>query len=107
MLWHTKPAQVVLEHLHTSLEGLSTLEAQRRLQAEGPNTLPKPKRVTLLQIILHQFVNPLIYILLAAGGLSVAIGEYEDAIFIFAVILLNALIGTYQEAKAESRVSAL
>ncbi|MDW8296006.1 MAG: HAD-IC family P-type ATPase [Raineya sp.] len=107
MLWHTRSISEILETLQTSYEGLSSVEAQKRLNEFGRNELPQGKKVTLWQVVLHQFRSPLIYVLLAAGGLSVAIQEYEDAIFIFAIILLNGAIGTYQEWKAESSAAAL
>ncbi|NIQ96257.1 MAG: ATPase, partial [Desulfuromonadales bacterium] len=73
----------------------------------GPNALPEKKPPGLALIFLHQFLSPLIYILLVAGGVSLAIGELTDAVFIFAVILLNALLGTFQEWKAEKSAAAL
>lgn len=107
MMWYSRSISEILEQLQTSAEGLSSAEAQKRLEQFGKNTLPQGKQITLGQVILHQFKSPLIYVLLVAGGLSVAIQEYEDAIFIFAIILLNGAIGTYQEWKAESSAAAL
>jgi calcium-translocating P-type ATPase len=107
MNWYQKLTPEVLAQLNTSMEGLSQQEADDRLARYGRNKLPQAKKITFWQIVLHQFTNPLIYVLLAAGGLSLVIKEYEDAIFIFAIILLNAVIGTYQEWKAESSASAL
>jgi magnesium-transporting ATPase (P-type) len=69
--------------------------------------LPEGKKVTLIQIILHQILNPLIFILVAAAVASVAIGEGKDAIFIFLVIFINSALGTYQEFNAERSASSL
>jgi magnesium-transporting ATPase (P-type) len=93
--------------LQTSSTGLSVQEVQKRQQEKGKNLLPKPKRITLFQIIIHQFTNPLIYVLIAAGIISAVVGEFLDAGFIFAVLSINAMIGTYQEWKAEQNAAAL
>ena len=107
MNWYQKITSEVLVQVHSSQEGLSSQEAKERLVRDGKNELPHAQKVTFWQIVLHQFTSPLIYVLLAAGVLSIAIKEYEDSIFIFVIILLNAGIGTYQEWKAESNASAL
>ncbi len=105
--WHQLSADDVLTRVHSSPQGLSASEAAERLQKFGHNRLPERKPPGLTSIILHQFFSPLIYILLAAGGLSLLIGEQTDALFIFAVILLNAGLGTFQEWKAEKSAAAL
>lgn len=90
-----------------SPQGLSPGEAARRLQEYGPNALPRPEPDRLAIVFLRQFLSPLIYILLAAALVSVLIQEYSDALFIFAVLLLNAVIGTVQEFSAQKAASAL
>ncbi|MBF2055454.1 MAG: cation-transporting P-type ATPase [Candidatus Sericytochromatia bacterium] len=107
MIAHHLPQETLLEELQTSHRGLSTNEADRRLSQYGPNRLPKGRKVTLLQIILHQFMSPLIYVLIAAAILSVVIHEYIEAVFIVLVISINAIIGSIQEWGAESQASAL
>jgi magnesium-transporting ATPase (P-type) len=69
--------------------------------------LPKAKAPSLVFIFLRQFQNPLIYILLAAAAVSLAIGEWHDALFIFIVLLLNATVGTVLERKAQVSAQAL
>jgi len=105
--WHAEPADTVLETLSTSDSGLSQVEAERRQQEYGPNLLPEKGPTPLWLIVLRQFVNPLIYILVAAAVVSVAIGDLKDAVFIAAVLLLNAVIGAYQEWQAEQSSHAL
>jgi len=106
--WHAAPGDEVVSDLGTDpQEGLSDREAQRRHKEYGPNKLPERQRETLFQTFLRQFKDPLIYILLAAGVVSVAIGNFEDAAFIFAVLIFNAGLGTYQEYKAESAAQSL
>ncbi len=91
----------------TSFDGLSSSEANSRLKRYGLNVLPHGKQVTFLKVVLHQFTSPLIYVLIAAGAVSLLIGEHEDAGFIFLIIMINAILGTYQEWKAETNAAAL
>jgi magnesium-transporting ATPase (P-type) len=104
---HQQTTDDLFATLQTAPTGLSAQEVQKRQQEKGKNVLPKPKRITLFQIIIHQFINPLIYVLIAAGVISAVVGEFLDAGFIFAVLGINALIGTYQEWKAEQNAAAL
>lgn len=83
------------------------MEAQDRLGSYGPNRLPEQPAPTLWEILLRQFRSPLIYILGAAAAVSLAIGDLKDAGFIAAVLILNALIGGYQEWRAEKSSRAL
>ncbi len=106
--WHAVPGNEAVTGLGSDRErGLSDREAKRRQEAYGPNKLPEQQRESVLQTLLRQFKDPLIYILLAAGIVSLAIGNLEDAAFIFAVLAFNAGLGTYQEYKAESAAQSL
>lgn len=86
---------------------MSEAEADHRRDEYGPNELPEGKRLTLFGAFLRQFRDPLIYILVAAAAVSVAMGHYSDALFIGIVLLVNAAIGTMQEQKAEQSARAL
>ncbi|MGF1533482.1 MAG: cation-translocating P-type ATPase [Bernardetiaceae bacterium] len=88
-------------------DGLSEQVAQERLAKEGKNELPKAQKLSLAHIIWGQFKSPLIYVLVAAGILSLLIGEFKDAIFVFVIIFINAAIGAYQEWQAETNACAL
>ncbi|HDS64110.1 MAG TPA: HAD family hydrolase [Methanofollis liminatans] len=99
--WHALPIDETYERLSTGSHGLSTEEAARRQRQYGKNSLPTARPPGLAEIILHQFKSPLIYILLAAGVISVLLGDFKDAGFIMLVVLINAVIGTAQEWKAE------
>lgn len=105
--WHAMSSNEVLAELKSSEAGITQDDANARLEQIGPNKLPTAKPPTLLQIFLGQFLNPLIYILLAAAAVSLAIGEVGDAFFIFVVLAFNAGIGSYQEWKAERSSAAL
>jgi calcium-translocating P-type ATPase len=105
--WHALEWEKVLEILDTEGKGLSQSEFEDRQNQFGPNKLPESSKTTLFQIILHQILNPLIFILVLAAGASILIGEAKDAIFIFLVILINTGLGAYQEYNAEKSASAL
>jgi len=105
--WHALKDSEVLTRTRSCRQGLTSSEAAVRLDQYGPNLLPGKPQPGLATIFIHQFLSPLIYILIAAGLVSMAIGEWTDAGFIFAVILLNALLGTFQEWKAERGAAAL
>ena len=89
------------------LEGLTTSEAEKKLEEFGENVLPAPKPPGLGIIFLRQFRSPFIYVLLIAAGISFALGQNINAYFVFAVLLLNAAIGTFQEFAAERAADAL
>jgi P-type Ca2+ transporter type 2C len=97
----------LLKQLNTDPKGLSQEEAVQRQAHYGPNTLPTGKKTTMWQIIFKQFMNPLIYILVAASAISISLGDYSDSIFIWVVILVNGLIGTIQEYSAEKSTQSL
>ena len=118
-MFETKSAKEVLQELDVNQKtGLTSDEAGQRLLKYGPNKLPEKKKTPLFLVFLQQFNNPMIFILLAAALLSVAISLYNtihsglafdfaDPIIIMGVCVLNAIIGTVQENKAEKSLEAL
>ena len=105
--WHSQPAEEVLAQLGSAAAGLSAQDAAKRLAADGPNELKEGKRISPLQIFLGQFKSLIIWILIAAGVISGVLGEVVDAIAILAIVVLNAVIGFYQEFNAEKSIAAL
>jgi Ca2+-transporting ATPase len=105
--WHNRPAEEVLEHLGSSATGLLAAEAAQRLAVSGPNELKEGKRISPLQIFLGQFKSLIIWILIAAGIISGVLGEVVDTIAILAIVVLNAVIGFYQEFNSEQSIAAL
>ncbi len=105
--WHALDLPSLERALDATPAGLTTCEAAARLSRVGPNALPHAPPPTWWQILLRQFRSPLIYILAAAGAVSIAIGEPTDAAFIAGVLSLNALIGGYQEWRAEKSTQSL
>lgn len=96
-----------VQHTEAGAEGLSSEEAARRLAEYGPNRLPEPPLPGVIAIFLRQFLSPFIYILLVAAVISYLLGQMPNAVFIMAVLLLNAVIGTVQEYSAQRTAAAL
>ncbi len=93
--------------LNAGVNGLSVREAEKRLSIYGKNELEEKKPPSVLQRFIGQFMDPLIYVLLAAGVISVLLGEQGDAAIIAAVVLLNAAVGVAQEGKAQKALDSL
>ena len=112
MQYYLKDKEKVLNELGSSESGLSTGEAQARLERNGKNKLAAAKSKPLIMKFLEQLADPMIIILLAAavvsGVLAVVEGEsFADVIIILAVVIVNAVLGVYQESKAEKAIEAL
>ncbi len=105
--WHSPHREELLALLDTSPAGLTEVEAARRLTEYGPNLLPEKGPDPLWLIVVRQFINPLIYILVVAALVSAMIGDLKDASFIAAVLVINAAIGAWQEFHAERSSHAL
>jgi magnesium-transporting ATPase (P-type) len=105
--WHRLSAEEALERVGGGHEGLSPEEARGRLATHGPNRLPEAKPRGALRRFLAQFHNVLIYVLLAAGGVTALLQHWLDAGVIFGVVLVNAAIGYVQEGKAEDALKAI
>lgn len=106
--WHAlEGADVVAAVGGSATLGLTAAEAGRRLVERGPNMLPETKRASLLMVFLRQFASPLIYILFAAAVFAFGVGETKDSGVILVVVLVNALIGTFQEGRAARSMESL
>jgi len=82
-------------------------EAARRLSENGPNTLPEAQRRSLWRTALRQIASPLVYILLVAALIAFSMGHRSDAFVILVVVVVNAILGTFQEGRAERSMEAL
>jgi magnesium-transporting ATPase (P-type) len=105
--WHAEPADDVLAALDASPEGLTAAEARARLARFGPNRLEDRARRSALARFAAQFHDVLIYVLLVAGVVTALLGHGVDSGVIFAVVLVNALIGFVQEGRAERALDAI
>jgi len=106
-MYHTKKIEEVLKELKSSYEGLSQQEAVNRLSRYGKNELKKIKKISVAKLILQQFIDPLVLILIVAAVISFVISARGDAVAIFAIVVLNAVIGFSQEYKAEKEIELL
>ncbi|MEW5948451.1 MAG: HAD-IC family P-type ATPase [Thermodesulfobacteriota bacterium] len=107
MHWYQLGKKEIFQRVGTSDNGLTEVEAKQRLEKYGLNKLAEEEEISKLKVLLHQFTSPLIYIFLIAGVVTILLGEYIDSGVIFAVVILNAIIGFIQEFKAEQSVRAL
>jgi magnesium-transporting ATPase (P-type) len=106
--WHALSQSEVANRLATNLKkGINLSEASARLQKFGPNRLPEGRKRSPFTRLFAQFNNILVYVLLAAGFTKLLLGLWVDAAIIFAVVVLNALLGFAQEGKAEKALDSI
>lgn len=103
----TQDEAAVLKQMQTSEEGLTSQEAEKRIAEYGPNQLDEGKTKSLLMKFLDQFKDFMIIVLLVAAVVSGVFGDISDAVIILVVVILNAVLGVVQEAKAEEAINAL
>ena len=106
-VWHALPSEQCLQLLEAQTTGLSDEAAQQRLQQFGPNSLPPRQGIGPLKRFALQFHNLLIYVLLASGLVTLLLKGWLDSAVIFAVVLINAVVGFIQEGKAEQAMRAI
>jgi Ca2+-transporting ATPase len=107
MHWHQKSQDSIFAELRTTPQGLSSLEAAKRLKKYGPNDLIEKKKKSPFMMFLDQFKDFMILVLIAAAVISGFIGELSDTIAIVVIVVLNAAIGFIQEYRAEKAMEAL
>ncbi len=105
--WYQKTGEEALKHFDVTTDGLSSEQAAERLKRDGENVLAEGKKKTVLQVFLGQFADLLVLILIAAAIVSMFSGNIESTIVIFAVIIMNAILGTAQHVKAEKSLDSL
>jgi len=112
--WHARSVEETLDALDSTAEGLSSEEAARRLESEGPNRIQEGETTAPIQLLVAQFQDVLIYVLVLAALLSLAIGllpgeepNYVDAGLILLILLANGLFGFVQDYRAEQSMATL
>ncbi|MCL2082448.1 MAG: cation-translocating P-type ATPase [Oscillospiraceae bacterium] len=107
-MWHSMSERELLQKTESSLSGLTSKEAVNRLARDGENAIAQSTKKTPLGIFLAQFNDLMIWVLIAAAAVSAVIAhEMIDTVIILAVVLLNAVLGAIQEARAEAALDAL
>ena len=109
---YVQSPQELIAELNTSADGLSSAEAAARLEKYGPNKLKDAEKPTLLQRFIEQLKDPMLIILMIAAAVSAVTnfisGEsFAEVFIILIVVLLNAVLGVFQESKAEAAIEAL
>ncbi|WP_223650579.1 cation-translocating P-type ATPase [Hymenobacter psoromatis] len=107
MDYYLTPVAEVAAELHTSPAGLDAATARQRLAEYGPNQLADTRQKAWWQLLLHQFTDVMILVLLAAAVLSAVVGEVQAAYVILAIVVLNAFVGFGQEYQANQAMAAL
>ena len=114
--WYSNDVDHVLKYLDTSMEGISSTEAEARLVKYGPNELVETGGISPLRMFLEQFKDPMVIILIIAIGISLVTAMLDpdhgasgiiDAIVIFAIVIFNSVFGFVQEYKSEKALEAL
>ncbi|HEX3019316.1 MAG TPA: HAD-IC family P-type ATPase [Chitinispirillaceae bacterium] len=105
--WYQQKIDVIFQKLKTSPEGLSSSEASERLIKFGKNELPQKPPESILIILLRQINNPLIYVLMGSALLAVVMGKITDGSVVAGVVIVNALIGFFQEYRSSREIAAL
>lgn len=105
--WYQQSSDLVRKEMGTGQDGLSMEKAKRLLEEKGPNALKEGKKKSTFQIFLEQFCDLMVIILLIAAGISMVSGNMESTIVIVAVLIMNAVLGTVQNKKAEKSLESL
>ena len=115
MNYYLDKVEKVFSTFNTKKEGISLREAEKRLEENGKNELIKAKKKGLVRRFIEQLINPMVLVLLVAATISLVIAivekggihEYAEAGIIFAVVIINSILGVFQESKAEKAIDAL
>jgi magnesium-transporting ATPase (P-type) len=105
--WQSELIESILSHFATEYSGISEAESKKRLGMYGCNLVPPAPRRHWIKRLLLQFHNVLIYVLLVAALITLFLGKYVDASVILGVVLINTIIGFFQEGKAEDAIAAV
>ncbi|BCS52500.1 cation-translocating P-type ATPase [Geobacter sp. SVR] len=107
MDWYRLDIETVCATLDSSPDGLASSEAEKRLEAIGPNVIERERQKSLPLLFLSQFTDFMILVLIAAALVAGAMGEVTDTLVIMAIVLLNGIVGFVQEYRAERTMEAL
>ncbi|WP_343348662.1 cation-translocating P-type ATPase [Terrisporobacter petrolearius] len=106
-MFYKETSEKTIGHLKSSLEGLSQMEVMKRLKQNGPNELREKEKAPTWKLFLDSFKDPLVVILLIAALVQIFLGEVVESVIIFAVLILNSILGVVQTKKAEGSLDSL
>jgi len=107
MKFHSVTSEEALKHLSSTLKGLTEREADERLSQHGLNEIRRSRKISPIKIFLAQFNSFIVYILIAAVLISAMLREYIDGVVIIAILIVNAVLGFFQEYRAERAIESL
>ena len=107
MNYYQQSKEEVLSKVKSSEQGISSTEAQKRLDSEGYNELKAKDRDPIWKLFLENFKDPMVIVLLIAAAVQLFLGQYIESLIIFLVLVLNAIVSVVQTRKAESSLDAL
>ena len=105
--WHTHETEKVFEEIRSSANGLSSSDAKQRLTEYGANKIVKKKKDGPLKLLWRQINNPLIWVLLGSSAVATIVGKITDGLVVLSVVIINTIIGFFQEFKAGKAIEAL
>ena len=105
--WHSNSVEYAFKKVKSSSKGLTSKEAETRLEEYGKNVLPQKRPTPFILMLLKEFINPIVLILLVAMAFSFVVGEILDGFVIFGIVLIDAIIGAIQEKRAQRVASSL
>lgn len=104
---HSAPLDEVLNRLNASTQGITSDEASVRFAQYGPNQIKRKKGDSVLKLLWRQIHNPLIWVLIGSSSVAIALGKITDGLVVLAVVVVNTIIGFFQEFKASRAIEAL
>ena len=105
--WYNLEIETVMTQTNSSIDGLTNKEAKKRLEKYGKNELPKKKKDSVFKIFFRQMLDPIVILLIITIVFSLLINEVIDALAIMFIVVVDLIIGTYQEWKAEKTAESL
>lgn len=105
--YYSLSIEEIFRKLQASPDGLNNKEALKRIEKYGTNELPKKEKDSILKIFLNELMDPIVLLLIVAIIASLVVGETVDALAIFFIVLIDLVLGTYQENKANNTIEAL
>ena len=105
--WYAESPEFAFKQVKSSVKGLSSEEASKRLEENGKNVLPQKKPTSIFVMLFHELINPIVLILLVAMTFSFIVGELLDGFVILGIVMIDAIMGAVQSKRAERIAGSL